>query len=178
MAILVDLMYTTARDFIIICRGESRNLSVIGFRQYLYYNKDPTQRQNYLVMHNNPGERCKSWLWLDRCISRIPNTVETLKKVSSKPNGYPLIDLTPTTSDNLRLRTCVLFSIKSSKTGNIAHYFEKGHSSQTHLKLLRSIKFGHSRNRQKLAFLGRMSLVVRIISNRLSLIYYEHYKKT
>lgn len=127
--ILDDLMYTTARDFILIYRGWSRNLSVIAFSQNLYYNKDPTQRRNChsLVLFNNPGERCKSWLWLDRCIPRIPPTYfETFKKAPSKYNGYPLIDLKPTTPENLRLRTFVFFPMKSNKTGNIAYYFEKG----------------------------------------------------
>lgn len=56
------------------------------------------------------------------------------KEAISKPYGYLLIDLKPTTPEHLRLRIYVLTPIKSNKTGDIYHYLKDAPSSQTHLK--------------------------------------------
>lgn len=96
----------------------------------MYYNKDPTQRRNVTIWSCliSGGRDASHDFGLTDVFRESPTYVETFKKASSKHNDYPLIDLKPTTSENLRLCTCVLSPIKLNKTGNIAHYFEKGPS--------------------------------------------------
>ena len=56
------------------------------------------------------------------------------KEATSKPYGYLLIDLKPTTSEHLRMRRDILSSIKPSKTEHVPHYSNDPPNKQTHLQ--------------------------------------------
>ena len=88
-----------------------RNLSVIAINQNLYYNKDPTQRRNchYLVLFNNPIDKQQVMILARQMYpENAQHLMRHFASATSKPYGYLLIDLKPTTPDHLRMRTNVL----------------------------------------------------------------------
>lgn len=117
--ILDDLMSTASKDSRInelFTEGSHhRNLSVIAINQNLYYNKDPTQRRNchYMVLFNNPVDK-QQIMTLSRQMypENSQHLLKHFKEATSKPYGYLLVDLKPTTPEHLRMRTDIMNSIK------------------------------------------------------------------
>lgn len=111
-----------------------RNLSVIAINQNLYYNKDPTQRRNchYMVLFNNPVDK-QQILTLSR--QMYPENPQHLwrhfKEATSKPYGYLLIDLKPTTPEHLRMRTNIMNTIKPKSKERLDRFRESRHNTQT-----------------------------------------------
>lgn len=48
-----------------------------------------------------------------------------LKEATSKPYGYLLIDLKPTTPEHLRMRTNIMNTIKPKSTERLGHFREQ-----------------------------------------------------
>lgn len=126
--ILDDLMSTAAKDSRInelFTEGSHhRNLSVMAINQNLYYNKDPTQRRNchYLFLFNNPVDRQQVMTLARQMYPDNPqHLLRHFKEATSKPYGYLLVDLKPTTSEHLRMRIDVLNPIKQLETENVPH---------------------------------------------------------
>jgi hypothetical protein len=141
LVILDDLMSTAAKDSRInelFTEGSHhRNLSVIAINQNMYYNKDPTQRRNchYLVLFNNPVDRQQVMTLARQMYPENPQYVlRHFKEATSKPYGYLLIDLKPTTPEHLRMRRDILLPLKSNKTVYISHYPKDPPSKQTYLQ--------------------------------------------
>lgn len=133
LIILDDLMSTAAKDSRInelFTEGSHhRNLSVMAINQNLYHNKD-------LVLFNNPVDRQQVMTLARQMYPENPqHLLRHFKKATSKPYGYLLIDLKPTTSEHLRMRRDILSSIKPNKTEHVPHYSNDPHSKQTHIQL-------------------------------------------
>lgn len=139
LVILDDLMSTASKDSrvneLFTEGSHHRNLSVMAINQNLYYNKDPTQRRNchYLVMFNNPVDK-QQVMTLARQMypENSQHLMRYFKEATSKPYGYLLIDLKPTTPEHLRLRTDALDPIKSGSEENNTYSLENPPSGQTH----------------------------------------------
>ena len=92
-----------------------RNLSVIAINQNLYFNKDPTQRRNchYLVMFNNPIDQQQIMTLARQMYPGNPqHLMRHFQAFTSKPYGYLLVDLKPTTQEGLRMRTNIFEIIR------------------------------------------------------------------
>ena len=88
-----------------------RNLSVITINQNLFYNKDPTQRRNchYRILFKYPIDKQQVMTLSRQMYPDNPHhLIRHLKEATEKPFGYLLIDLKPTTSESMRMRTDVL----------------------------------------------------------------------
>lgn len=104
LVILDDLMSTASKDSrineLFMEGSHHRNLSVIAINQNLYYNKDPTQRRNchYMVLFNNPVDK-QQIMTLSRQMypENSQHLLRHFKEATSKPYGYLLVDLKPTT---------------------------------------------------------------------------------
>lgn len=139
LVILDDLMSTASKNSrvneLFTEGSHHRNLSVMAINQNLYYNKDPTQRRNchYLVMFNNPVDK-QQVMTLARQMypENSQHLMRYFKEATSKPYGYLLIDLKPTTPEHLRLRTDALDPIKSGSEENNTYFLENPPSDQTH----------------------------------------------
>lgn len=109
LVILDDLMSTASKDSRInelFTEGSHhRNLSVIAINQNLYNNKDPTQRRNcqYMVLFNNPVDK-QQIMTLSRQMfnENSQHLLKHFKEATSKPYGYLLVDLKPTTREHLQ----------------------------------------------------------------------------
>lgn len=132
LVILDDLMSTASKDSRInelFTEGSHhRNLSVIAINQNLYYNKDPTQRRNchYMVLFNNPVDK-QQIMTLSRQMypENSQHLLRHFKEATSKPYGYLLVDLKPTTPEHLRMRTDIMNSIKPKSSEEISHLREQ-----------------------------------------------------
>ncbi|CAC5405569.1 unnamed protein product [Mytilus coruscus] len=110
MIVLDDLKSTSARDPRIIDLftegSHHRNLSVVVLNQNLYFSKDPTQRRNchYLVLFNNPVDK-QQIMTLGRQMypGKGRYFIGKFEESTSKPYGYLLLDLKPTTLESKRL---------------------------------------------------------------------------
>ena len=115
MIVLDDLMSTSAKDpritDLFTEGSHHRNLSVVVLNQNLYFSKDPTQRRNchYLVLFNNPVDK-QQIMTLGRQMypGKVLYFLEKFEEATSKPFGYLLVDLKPTTSESNRLLGNVL----------------------------------------------------------------------
>lgn len=129
LVILDDLMSTTSKDSRInelFTEGSHhRNLSVIAINQNLYYNKDPTQRRNchYMVLFDNPVDK-QQIMTLSRQMypENSQHLLRHFKEATSKPYGYLLVDLKPTTPEHLRMRTDIMNTIKPKCNEKIGHF--------------------------------------------------------
>lgn len=99
-----------------------------------YYNKDPTQRRNchYMVLFNNPMDK-QQILTLSRQMypENPQHLLRHFKEATSKPYGYLLIDLKPTTSEYLRMRTNIMNTIKPKSTERLDHFRESRPNTPT-----------------------------------------------
>lgn len=146
LVILDDLMSTASKDSRInelFTEGSHhRNLSVIAINQNLYYNKDPTQRRNchYMVLFNNPVDK-QQIMTLSRQMypENSQHLLRHFKEATSKPYGYLLVDLKPTTPEHLRMRTDIMNSIKPKSSEEISHFRENRHNIQTYEKSVRPL---------------------------------------
>lgn len=143
-----DLMSTAAKysriNELFTEGSHHRSLSVIAINQNMYYNKDPTQRRNchYLVIFNNSVDRQQVMTLARQMYPENPQYVlRHFKEATSKPYGYLLIDLTPTTPEHLRMRRDILLPIKPNKTEHVPHYLKDPPSKQTHLQPSSTDKF-------------------------------------
>ena len=124
-----------------------RNLSVIALNQNLYLSKDPTQRRNchYLVLFNNPVDK-QPIATLAR--QMYPNKSRELLRhydeAISRPYGYLLVDLKPTTPETKRMRTNVL-GIKGIYSDNLIHLSDNIRAVQTGL----TVSEGNTSGNQK-----------------------------
>ncbi|XP_033741828.1 uncharacterized protein LOC117328408 [Pecten maximus] len=115
LVILDDLMSTASKDprinELFTEGSHHRNLSVIAINQNLYYNKDPTQRRNchYLILFNNPIDK-QQIMTLARQMypENDQHLMRYFKDATQKPYGYLLVDLKPSTSESLRMRSDIL----------------------------------------------------------------------
>ncbi|CAC5404248.1 unnamed protein product [Mytilus coruscus] len=125
MIVLDDLMSTSAKDRRItdlFTEGSHhRNLSVVVLNQNLYFSKDPTQRRN--------------------C-----HYLKKIEESASKPFGYVLFDLKPTTPESKRLLSNVFQQqspkfnevipsskeIKADQNSVVPYSYEDDPSEQTH----------------------------------------------
>ncbi|CAC5401453.1 unnamed protein product [Mytilus coruscus] len=131
MIVLDDLMSTSARDPRItdlFTKGtHHRNLSVVVLNKNLYFSKDPTQRRNchYLVLFNNPVDK-QQIMTLSRQMypGKGPYFIGKFEESTSKPYGYLLLDLKPTTLESKRLLSNVFK--KQSPKNNEAIRTSKG----------------------------------------------------
>lgn len=138
LVILDDLMSTTSKDSrineLFMEGSHHRTLSVIAINQNLSYNKDPTQRRNchYMVFFNNTVDK-QQILTLSRQMypENPQHLLRHFKEATSKPYGYLLIDLKPTTPEHLRMRTNIMNTIKLKSTERLGHFRESRHNTQT-----------------------------------------------
>lgn len=82
-----------------------RNLSVMTINKNMYYNMDPTKRRNwpYLALFNNPADRQQVMILARQMYpENTQYLLRQIKEATSKPYGYLLIDLKPTTPEHLR----------------------------------------------------------------------------
>jgi hypothetical protein len=88
-----------------------RNLSVIAINQNLYFSNDPTQRHScqYMILFNNPIDQ-QQIMTLARQMfpGKSSYLMDTFCETVSKPYGYLLLNLKPTTPDNMRLLSNVI----------------------------------------------------------------------
>lgn len=142
LLILDDMMSSAPKDSRInelFTEGSHhRNLSVITINQNLFYNKDPAQRRNchYMVLFKNPIDK-QQVMTLSR--QMYPDNPQHLmrhfKEATEKPFAYLLIDLKPTTSESMRMRTDVFtnMSIKEDNPRTTFHLQESPREERTHL---------------------------------------------
>lgn len=122
-----------------------RNLSVIAINQILFYNKDPTQRQNchYLVLFKNPIDK-QQVMTLARQMypDNSQHLIRHFKEATEKPFGYLLIDLKPTTPESMRMRTDVFIDmpIKEHKLETTRHLQRSSGDERTHLNRFCGVK--------------------------------------
>ena len=89
-----------------------KNASVIYISQSLFHkgkeNRNISLNSHYLTLFKNPRDAAQIFLLGRQIFSdRIKYFREALADATSRPYGYLLIDLKPTTTDELRLRTDV-----------------------------------------------------------------------
>ena len=149
--ILDDVMASSSKDGRItelFTEGSHhRNLSVLAINQNLYFSKDPTQRRNcqYLILFNNPIDQ-QQIITLARQMypGKSKHFMDKFYDATSHPYGYLLVDLKPTTQENMRLRANVIDPIKEDdvisretnirlpQAERIPHYQEDISSEQTY----------------------------------------------
>lgn len=116
----------------------------MAINQNLYYNKDPTQRRNchYLVMFNNPVDKQKVMTLARQMYpENSQHLMRYFKEATSKPYGYLLIDLKPTTPEHLRLRTDALDPIKSGSEENNTYSLKPTKRSDAPRRPIRNLSF-------------------------------------
>lgn len=146
LVILDDLMSTASKDSRInelFTEGSHhRNLSVSAINQNLYYNKDPTPRRNchYMVLFNNPVDK-QQIMTVSRQMypENSQHLLRHFKEAISKPYGYLLVDLKPTTPDHLRMRTDIMNTIKPKSSEEISHFRENRPNIKTYAKSVRPL---------------------------------------
>lgn len=88
-----------------------RNLSVIAINQNLCFSKDPTQRRNcqYMILFNNPIDQ-QQIMTLARQMfpGKSSYLMDKLYDAVSKPYGYLVLNLKPTTPEHMRLLSNVI----------------------------------------------------------------------
>lgn len=129
LVILDDLMCTASKDSrineLFMEGSHHRNLSVIAIKQNLYYHKDHTQRRNYhyMVLFNNPVDKQQIMILSRQMYPENPqHLLRHFKEATSKPYGYLLIDLKPTTPEHLRMCTNIMNTIKPKSTERLGHF--------------------------------------------------------
>ena len=108
-----DLMRKYKKDDLceLFCQGSHHwNLSVMHIVQNLFYNNLRNARINshYLILMKNPSDRLQL-LTLARQIfpTKQKFLADAYDDACAEPYGYLLLDLEPSTDDNLRLRTSI-----------------------------------------------------------------------
>jgi len=115
LIVLDDVMASSSKDGKItelFTEGSHhRNLSVIAINQNLYFSKDPTQRRNcqYMILFNNPIDQ-QQIMTLARQMfpGKSSYLMDKFYDAVSKPYGYLLLNLKPTTPKNMRLLSNVI----------------------------------------------------------------------
>ena len=95
-----------------------RNLSVIAITQNLYFDKNPTKRRNssYIVVFNSPVDKQPIATLARQMYPTNPKElIRYFDDAVSRPYGYLLLDLKPTTKESMRMRTDVFKSINSNE---------------------------------------------------------------
>jgi hypothetical protein len=85
-----------------------RNISVIFLTQNLFYKKQRTMSLNtqYMIVFKNPRDAMQiATLGRQMYPTKSKFLVEAFKDATTKPHGYLLIDLHPTTLEKYRIRT-------------------------------------------------------------------------
>ena len=115
LLILDDLMTDMSKKsgdlHSLFCRGSHHwNMSVIHIVQNLFYSNVRTARINshYLVLMKNPADLLQMNTLARQLFPQDKKYLfDAYKDACSKPFGYLLIDMEPTTPDHVRLRTKV-----------------------------------------------------------------------
>jgi hypothetical protein len=88
-----------------------RNMSVIAINKNLYFSNDPTQRRNcqYIILFNNPIDQQQIMTLARKMFpGKSSYLMDKFYDAVDKPYGCLLLNLKPTTPDNMRLLSNVI----------------------------------------------------------------------
>lgn len=97
-----------------------------------------------MVLFNNPVDK-QQIMTLSRQMypENSQHLLRHFKEATSKPYGYLLVDLKPTTPEHLRVRTDIMNSIKRKSSEEISHIRENRPNIQTYEKSVRPLAENH-----------------------------------
>lgn len=93
-----------------------------------------------MVLFNNPVDK-QQIITLSRqmYLENSQHLLRHFKEATSKPYGYLLVDLKPTTTEHLRMRTDIMNTIKPRSFEEISHFRENKPNIQTYEKSVRPL---------------------------------------
>ena len=93
----------------LFCKGSHHwNLSILNILQNLFYNNMRTARVNshYIILMKNPSDKLQLMTLANQIFPKQQKfMLEAYKDACLEPFGYLLLDLEPSTSDDLRIRS-------------------------------------------------------------------------
>jgi hypothetical protein len=95
----------------LFCKGSHHwNLSILHILQNLFFSNMRTARINshYMILMKNPADRLQLMTLANQVFPRKQKClIESFDDACAQPYGYLVLDLEPSTPDNLRLRTSI-----------------------------------------------------------------------
>ena len=107
-------------------KGHHRNASVIYITQNLFQQSKSSRtislNAHYLILFQSPRDKMQIKVLSNQL--QAPHMVPAFNDATSKPHGYLLVDLKPTTPNYLRFRTDIFqhWFTKSDQTGPVVYF--------------------------------------------------------
>lgn len=107
-------------------KGHHRNASVVYITQNLFQQSKASRtislNAHYLVLFQSPRDKMQIKVLSNQL--QAPHMIPAFNDATSKPHGYLLVDLKPTTPNYLRFRTDIFqhWFTKSDQTGPVVYF--------------------------------------------------------
>ena len=107
-------------------KGHHRNASLVYITQNLFQQSKASRtislNAHYLVLFQSPRDKMQIKVLSNQL--QTPHMIPAFNDASSKPHGYLLVDLKPTTPNYLRLRTNIFqhWFTKSDQSGPVVYF--------------------------------------------------------
>ena len=113
LIVIDDFMRESSSNVIVdlfVRKSHHRSISVFFLSQNLFYKgqRDISLNVSYLIVFKNPRDRAQIQHLARQVYPENPLFIrEIFRDATAKPHSYLLFDMTQTTCDELRFRTCI-----------------------------------------------------------------------